>query len=108
MKPIEFLGNSLDALREFPKEARRQGGFQLDKVQRGLEPDDWKPMKTVGPGVAEIRVRDVTGAFRVIYLARLDDAVYVLNCFEKKAQRTPQSEIKLARTRFKEAIRRQQ
>lgn len=107
MKPIEFLGDSLDALIDFPKTARRQAGFQLDKVQRGIDPDDWKPMKSVGPGVAEIRVRDPAGAFRVIYLAKLQDAIFVLNCFEKKAQRTPHFEIKLARVRFKEAVRRQ-
>jgi phage-related protein len=73
--------------------ARRGAGFQLDKVQRGLDPDDWKPMKTVGAGVNEIRVRDAAGAFRVIYVARLAAAIFVLHCFEKKSRRTPASAI---------------
>ena len=79
MKPVEFLGNSLDSLRGFPKQARRQAGFQLDRVQRGLEPFDWKPMPSVGSGVREIRVRDEAGAYRVLYVAKFEDAVYVLH-----------------------------
>lgn len=68
-KPVEFRGNSLDDLRSFPLAARREAGHQLDQVQHGLEPDDWKPMNTVGQGVRELRIRDTTGAFRVIYVA---------------------------------------
>lgn len=70
MKPLEFLGDSLDCLREFPREARRQAGFQLDRVQRGLEPFDWKPMSSVGTGVREIRIREESGSYRVIYVAK--------------------------------------
>lgn len=77
-------------------------GFQLDRVQRGLEPFDWKPMASIGPGVREIRVRDATGAFRVIYLASFADAVYVLHCFQKKSQRTPQDDIAIARRRLRQ------
>lgn len=84
MKPIEFRGDSLDCLREFPRDARWQAGFQLDRVQRGLEPFDWKPMSTVGSGVREIRVRDDSGALRILYVAKFEDAVYVLHCFAKK------------------------
>lgn len=62
-KPIEFLGDSLDELREFPQEARREAGHQLDRVQHGLEPDDWKPMKTIGAGVKEVRIKDAAGAW---------------------------------------------
>ena len=80
-KPVEFQGNSLDDLRAFPIGARREAGHQLDQVQSGQEPDDWKPMNTVGQGVKEIRIRDAAGAFRVIYLAKFVDAVYVLHCF---------------------------
>ena len=68
MKPVEFMGDSLARLRDFPPMARRAAGYQLDRVQRGLEPDDWKPMPSVGPGVRELRLRDRGGAFRVIYL----------------------------------------
>src|SRR5690606_40198019 len=76
-KPVEFLGTSLDDLRAFPPSAKREAGYQIDQVQNGLDPDDWKPMNTVGQGVREIRVRDSDGAFRVIYIAKFADAVYV-------------------------------
>ena len=104
MKPVEFLGDSLDALLQFPRGARRAAGFQLDKVQRGLDPDDWKPMKTVGAGVNEIRVRDAAGAYRVIYFARLANAVYVLHCFKKQSRQTAAGDIELARSRFKQLV----
>ena len=105
MKPVEFLGDSLAALREFPQPARREAGFQIDKVQRGLEPDDWKPMASVGRGVQEIRVRDAAGAFRVIYFARMAEAVYVLHCFQKKTSRTSRRDLDLAQLRFRTLMR---
>jgi predicted XRE-type DNA-binding protein len=74
MKPVEFLGDSLDRIRAFPESTRHDIGFQLERVQRGLDPDDWKPMKSIGPGVREVRVRDAAGAFRVIYIATWTDA----------------------------------
>lgn len=101
MKPVEFLGDSLDRLRGFPEGARRDAGFQLERVQRGLDPDDWKPMKGVGPGVREIRVRDAAGAFRVIYVATFADAVYVLHAFQKKTQRTSARDVAIAESRFR-------
>lgn len=87
MKEIESLGTSLDDLREFPEIARRRSGFQLHLVQSGRDPDDWKPMATVGSGCREIRVRDPQGTFRVFYVAVMDDVVYVLHCFQKKTKR---------------------
>src|SRR3954466_2167788 len=101
MKPVVFLGDSLRDLRAFPERARRDAGFQLDRVQHGLDPEDWKPMQTVGPGVREIRVRDATGAFRVIYIAALAEAVYVLHAFAKKTQRTAQRDLMLAQLRLR-------
>jgi phage-related protein len=101
VKPLEFLGDSLDALRAFPLAARREAGFQLDKVQHGLLPDDWKPLRTVGAGVQEIRVRDATGAFRVIYVAKFESSVFVLHCFQKKTQRTAKTDLDLAAARLK-------
>ena len=98
MKDIEFLGDSLDALRGFPDGARQDSGYQLDKVQRGLEPDDWKPMKTIGSGVKEIRLTDEQGQFRVVYVAKLADAVYVLHCFKKTTQKTSPKDIDLAKS----------
>jgi phage-related protein len=106
MKPVSFMGDSLDAIRSFPDGARREAGFQIDRVQRGLDPDDWKPMKIVGPGVREIRLRDAAGAFRVIYTATLADAVYVLHAFQKKAQATSKRDLDLATARFKDLMRR--
>jgi phage-related protein len=107
MKPIEFRGDSLDCLREFPQPARREAGFQLDRVQRGLEPFDWKPITSVGPGVREIRIRDESGAYRVLYVAKFEDAVYVLHCFQKKTQATPKREIDLAAARYREILKEQ-
>jgi phage-related protein len=103
---VSFLGDSLDALRAFPASARRAAGFQIDRVQRGLDPDDWKPMQTVGVGVREIPLRDAAGAFRVMYIATLADAVYVLHAFQKKTAATSKRDLELARTRFKELMRR--
>ena len=73
-KPLQFMGSSLRDLRAFPDEVKRDAGFNLDAVQRGLEPEDWKPLKPVGAGVNEIRVKDATGAYRVIYLAARPEA----------------------------------
>ncbi|OWJ92722.1 hypothetical protein B6S59_19340 [Pseudomonas sp. A46] len=101
-KQIHFCGTSLDDLREFPDEARQDAGYQLDRVQNGLDPTDWKPMKTVGPGVIEIRIKEVSGAFRVFYVANRDDKVYVLHAFRKTTQRTEKRDIELARARLKD------
>jgi phage-related protein len=108
MKPIEFRADSLDCLRDFPRDARREAGFQLDRVQRGLEPLDWKPMPTVGAGVREVRVRDDSGAFRVLYVAKFADAVYVLHCFQKKTQATSRRDLDLAEQRYRELLKERQ
>ena len=105
IKPVQFLGDSLHDLCDFPEDARRGAGFQLDKVQRGLNPDDWKPMATVGPGVYEIRIRDKAGAFRLVYVAKFEAAVYVLHCFQKKTQQTSVKDIALARKRYRELMK---
>lgn len=104
-KPVVFLGSALNDLREFSRTARREAGYQLDRVQTGRAPEDWKPMATVGHGVKEIRIRDADGAFRVIYLAKLADAVYVLHCFQKKTEQTSDKEIQLARKRYKDLMK---
>ncbi len=85
MKPVQFLGDSLQCLRDFPMDARQDAGYQLDKVQRGMQPDDFKPMPTIGQGVEEIRIRDDAGIYRVIYTARAADTVFVLHAFQKKS-----------------------
>jgi phage-related protein len=105
MKPVEFLGDSLDIVKGFPEAARRQAGYQLDRVQSGLEPNDWKPMPSIGAGVREIRIRDSAGAFRVIYIARLADAIYVLHAFQKKTQKTASQDIETAASRLRALLR---
>ena len=101
MKPLRFVGSSLDDLRSFPAEARRQAGFELYAIQRGFDPSDWKPMKTVGSGVREIRIR-VLGEWRVLYVAKFADAVYVLHAFQKKTQKTRRNDLETARRRYKQ------
>ena len=100
-----FLGNSRDELLKFPDEARREAGYQLHKVQVGLEPADFKPMTTIGLGVEEIRIREESGAFRVFYIARLDEVVYVLHAFQKKSQQTPQKDIELGQRRYRDLMK---
>jgi phage-related protein len=104
---VIFRGDSLSALKRFPELARREVGHQLEFVQRGKEPDDWKPMSSVGPGVREIRVRDEHGIFRVLYVTKFDDLIYVLPCFQKKTEKTNAADIELARNRYKEILREQ-
>jgi len=100
-KPIHFLGDSRESLRSFPDDARYNAGVELRAVQTGLDPSDWKPMKTVGAGVREIRIKEASGAFRVVYLATLPDRVLVLHAFQKKTQQTAQREIDLAAKRLR-------
>jgi len=104
-KPVEFQGSALDDLRAFPRAARREAGYQLDRVQHGREPDDWKPMSTVGRGVQEIRIRDAAGAFRVLYVAKFNAAVYVLHCFQKKTQKTSKADLSLAAQRYRDLLK---
>jgi phage-related protein len=104
-KPVEFRGSSLEDLRTFPLTARRVAGHQLDQVQNGREPDDWKPMNTVGQGVKEIRIRDEAGAFRVLYVAKFADAIYVLHCFQKKTEKTSKADVELATKRYRELLK---
>jgi phage-related protein len=105
MKPIRFLGNSLECLREFPEDARQDAGYQLDQVQRGKQPSDFKPMPSVGKGVEELRVWDDSGTYRVIYVARLREAVYVLHAFQKKTRATSKQDIEIATNRYAELMR---
>lgn len=92
-------------LKAFPAAVVDDVGHQLFLVQCGIEPDDWKPMTSIGTGVKEIRVKDVAGVFRTVYLATRSEAVYVLHCFQKKTQQTAQRDIDLARKRLKNVLR---
>ena len=97
-----FAGTALNELRDFTTDAKRKAGFQLDRVQHGLEHEDWKPMQTIAAGVREIRIRTSDGAYRVIYTAKIGNAVYVLHAFQKRTQKTEQRHIELARRRVTE------
>jgi phage-related protein len=105
MKSVYFVGSSRDDLRELPEDARETAGYQLFKVQQGKEPDDWKPMSMVGTGVREIRVWEESGTYRILYVARFEEALYVLHVFEKRSQKTPQRDIQLAKERYADLVR---
>jgi phage-related protein len=97
--PLLFVGGSRDDLRRFPADARRRAGFELDQVQNGELPSNWKPMTEVGAGVIEIRIHTET-EHRVFYVAKFQEAIYVLHAFEKKSQKTPKRDVDVGRTRY--------
>jgi phage-related protein len=101
VKPIVFLGDSLARIRDFPDLARSEAGYQLREVQKGFEPADWKPLRTAGPGVREIRIREGAGAFRIIYLASGGQQVIVAHAFQKKTKTTSRHDIDLAAIRLR-------
>jgi phage-related protein len=102
-KPLFWLGSSRNDLKAFSPDARRVAGFQLRRVQQGLEPNDWKPMPTIGSGVHEIRIRSGV-EHRVFYVAKFAEGVYVLHAFEKRTRKTPKHELELGRDRFRALI----
>ena len=105
MKPVYFVGTSREDLRELSETVQETAGFQLFKVQQGKEPDDWKPMTTVGPGVQELRVRDESGAHRIFYVAKFEEAVYVLHVFEKRSQKTARADLELGKNRYADLLK---
>ena len=103
-KEIRWVGSSYEDLAAFPTEPRRQAGFELGKVQAGLEPGDWKPFDEVGAGTKEIRVKDANGIYRVMYVAKFDEAIYVLHCFQKKTQATGKPDKAIAQARYRAVV----
>lgn len=103
-KNLSFCGGSRDDLKNFPTDAKYSAGFQLQQLQFGLEPTDWKPMKTVGSGVNEIRIKEESGAFRVFYVV-CEDCIYVLHAFRKTTEKTEKRDINLAKARLKDIKR---
>jgi phage-related protein len=103
LKPVRFMGDSLRRVRLFPKTARQQAGYELEMVQHGQEPSDWKPMPGIGRGVNEIRLH-ADGEHRVFYVAKFARAIYVLHAIQKKTQKTPTTDIELARARYREVL----
>ena len=103
-KEIRWVGSSYEDLLAFPEAPRRDAGFQLGKVQAGLEPVDWKPFDDVGAGTKEIRIKDASGIYRVMFIAKFEEAVYVLHCFQKKSQTTSQRDKEIAQTRYRAVV----
>src|ERR1700722_20074829 len=103
-KQIRWAGSSYDDLLAFPRDFRKEAGFQLGKVQAGLEPTDWKPFDDVGACTREIRIRDASGIYRVMYVAKFEEAVYVLNCFQKKTHATGKQDKAIASARYRAVI----
>ena len=102
-KPIYWIGTSKEDISSFPMEAKRKAGFQLRAVQKGLKPSDFKPMSVIGKGVAEIRVW--TGdTYRVFYVAKFSEAVYILHAFGKKTQKTSKKDIELGKQRYQQML----
>ncbi|VXD10500.1 conserved hypothetical protein [Planktothrix serta PCC 8927] len=102
-KPIRWIGSSLEDLSNFPESARRKAGFQLRAIQRGETPSDFKPMSIVGLGVEEIRIR-VNDAYRIFYVARFEEAIYVLHAFQKKTQKTSKIDIEIGQKRYQQML----
>ncbi|NJM68100.1 MAG: type II toxin-antitoxin system RelE/ParE family toxin [Acaryochloris sp. RU_4_1] len=102
-KPINWIGSSLEDISSFPENTRRKAGFQLRLVQRGEEPTDCKAMSVVGVGVKEIRIR-TEDAYRVFYVAKFEEAVYVLHAFQKKTQKTSKMDIEIGQRRYQQML----
>lgn len=105
MKPVHFVGSSREDLRTLPETVQESAGFQLFKVQQGRQPDDCKPMPVVGPGVQELRIRDERGTYRVFYVVKFEEAVYVLHVFEKRSQKTARADLELGQGRYADLLR---
>lgn len=103
-KEIRWVGSSYADLLAFPAAPRREAGFQLGKVQAGLEPADWKPFDDVGAGTKEIRIKDAHGIYRVMYVAKFEEAIYVLHCFQKKTRATSKQDKTIAETRYRAIV----
>jgi phage-related protein len=103
-KQIRWVGSAYHDLLAFPKDARKEAGFQLGKVQAGLDPANWKPFDDVGSGTREIRIRDASGIYRVMYVAKFEEAIYVLHCFQKKTRVTSKQDKTIAETRYRAVV----
>lgn len=104
-KEIRWIGSSYADLLAFPNEPRKKAGFQLSKVQAGLDPEDWKPFDDVGAGTKEIRIKDSQGIYRVMYVAKFEEAVYVLHCFQKKTVATSKHDKDIAEARYRAVVK---
>ena len=103
-KELIWKGSAFRDLCGFPKPVLREAGYELRKVQCGFDPSDWKPLDDLGPGTREIRLRDAHGIYRVMYVAKFAEAIYVLHCFEKKTQTTSRQDKETATLRYRAVI----
>jgi phage-related protein len=101
MQDLAFVGSSQDDIRDFPEDVRREAGYQLDKVQRGEQPTDFKPMKTIGSGTYEVRIKEHGDEFRVFYVTKFRNKIYVLHAFQKKSRKTSQRDTNIGRRRYR-------
>lgn len=97
---VAWEGDSREVLQSFPAGVRQNFGFQLWRLQQGGRPSDYRPLPSIGTGVFELRDQDERSWYRVIYLSRIDDVIYVLHCFEKKSRQMPRRHFEKARQRL--------
>ena len=105
MRKVVFEGNTPEIIRQLPDDARYRSGYEIDRVQRDKEPENWMPFPAIGQGAREIRIQ-VDGQYRIIYIAKFEGKVHVLHVFKKKTQKTRKSDIEIAKHRLKDVIRR--
>jgi len=105
MRKVVFEGNTLEIIRQLPVVIRHRAGYAIDQVQRNIEPENWKPFSSIGQGVREIRIQHGE-QFRIIYIAKFENKVHILHVFQKKTQKTRKVDIDIAKSRFKDVIRR--
>ncbi len=105
MKTVVFECNTLETIRQLPEKVRHRTGYEIDRIQRGLEPVDWKPFPTIGQGVREIRIK-TDGQYRVVYIAKFENKLHILHVFQKKTQKTRSGDITIAKNCLKEVLRR--
>lgn len=89
----------------FLLQARQYAGYQLHRIQNGLDPENWKSFQNIGAGVREIRINDDGNAFRVMYVTKFADKIYVLHSFQKKTQKTSSKDIDIAKIRYIAIVR---
>ena len=107
-KAIYWVGTSYKDLLNFPLEAKQDAGYQLHRIQNGLNPEDWKAFQAIGAGVKEIRISDDGNAYRVMYVAKFEGRIYVLHSFQKKSQKTRPKVIEIAKVRYNAIVKEEQ
>ena len=103
-RPLLWVGSAREDLRAFPAIARSAAGRALGLLQDGRPPSDYRSMPSIGAGVWEIRV-NTGGAFRVFYVAKFAEGIYVLHAFEKKSRKTSRNDLAIGKSRYREVLR---